>query len=437
MKKTLNLKLNLLVKKALLFSLLFALFSILIFLLEKNITFTRTAILVSSHDYANDIYIIIIGSLMTLLTIATSLMMVVLTIYGAEFSPRTLQDFLSNKKTLNILGYLIGVLLFSIINFILLDSFDKADYLISPNISTILFISSIFVFLSFIWHVSRSVQINIYVQTLGKDIKSEIEKKKINILEDNNIHFKKDIQLPSNYTDNLHEIQSEKNGYMQGYNFSKILELAIDNDLIIIFEKQIGEFIFTSDVLCSIVSNIEVSETLKTEIISLVIINEETSFVNNLGFGTQKLSEIALRALPPTKSDFATASFCIEQLGESLKEITTILAHVVYTDSSGKTRLIAQKENFSRVLYDHFSLIKTYGFNNISIIKSTLTALIKISESALERQNDDSWEFTMYMLEHVDFKKLNSLDYEYLILDLYQIATLTDHITDFERIFKK
>ncbi|NDL67053.1 DUF2254 family protein [Anaerotalea alkaliphila] len=49
-----------------------------------------------------------------MLTISFSTMMVVLTIYGGQFSPRTLQDFLEKRMTQRILGYFMGVLVFSI-----------------------------------------------------------------------------------------------------------------------------------------------------------------------------------------------------------------------------------------------------------------------------------------------------------------------------------
>ena len=149
------------------------------------------------------------------------------------------------------------------------------------------------------------------------------------------------------------------------------------------------------------------NEDFSKNLIRYVEIGDEANLNNSLGFGTKKLTEIALRALPPTATDPATACFCIDQLGEALKGITTILAQVVYSDEQNNVRHIAQKEYFSRILFDHFAQIKLYGFNDVAIIKSTLTAFIKIAEKAESNQNKELWEFTMFMLENTSFLELH------------------------------
>ena len=77
----------------------------------------------------------VVGSLLTMLTITFSIMMVVLTIYGSQLSPRSLQDFLEKKVTLRILGYFIGALIFSIISLLAVKTEQFDNYLLSPAIS--------------------------------------------------------------------------------------------------------------------------------------------------------------------------------------------------------------------------------------------------------------------------------------------------------------
>ncbi len=56
------------------------------------------------------------GSLVAMMTFTFSIMMVVLTLYGSQLSPRTLQDFLEKRITLRILGFFIGALVFTAIS---------------------------------------------------------------------------------------------------------------------------------------------------------------------------------------------------------------------------------------------------------------------------------------------------------------------------------
>ena len=53
----------------------------------------------------SNVLIIIISGLVAFVTVAYTIIMIVLTIYGNQFSPRTLQNFLENKATKRIMGY--------------------------------------------------------------------------------------------------------------------------------------------------------------------------------------------------------------------------------------------------------------------------------------------------------------------------------------------
>lgn len=418
--------------------LFFSTLALVLHLLDKNDFYTtQSNLLITSFTYGHDLYILMIGGLITLITISISLMMVVLTVYGAQFSPKTLQDFLSNKKTLHILGYLIGTLVYAITSLFLQDNLVDAKFLISPVFGTMFFVLSIFVFVFFIQFVSRSVQINIYIQQLGKDILKGIELKEKSILLDEKVHYKEDV-IMTNITDKeLISVSSKKSGYLHSYDRNGIIALAINSNCIVVSKKQIGEFIFEDDIIFEIYNLKENIEETQNQLANLIEVKEDYSSSNSLGFGTKKLTEIALRAVSTSTNDSATACFCIDQLGETFKGITNILAHVVYTDENNKLRLVAQQENFSRILYDHFSQIKKYGFNDLTIIKSTLSAFIKIAHNAKDRQNSDLWEFVKYMTEDINIKTMNKYDYEYIISDLYQISLQTDNIEEFKTLYKK
>lgn len=420
------------------YSILFFILSVLLYFYENHNANTQSNFfLLTTYQYGHELFLLMIGSLLTLITISISLMMVVLTVYGAQFSPRTLQDFLASKKTLHILGFLIGTLIYTITSFFLLNNLSPNTKLISSTIGTLLFIAAIFVFVYFIRFVSRSVQINLYVQELGKEILEEISLKEATVLENPNVHFKKDVKLLDVLGKDFIEIKSINNGYIKSYDNNKIVELATISNAIILSKKQIGEYIFIDDVIFEIYKIDNVSEEFSNNLTSYVDIGAEPNLNNSLGFGTKKITEIALRALPPTATDPATACFCIDQLGETLKGITTILAQVVYTDDQQNIRHVAQKECFSRILFDHFAQIKLYGFNDVAIIKSTLTAFIKIAEKAESNQNEELWKFTIFMLDKISFLDLHKYDYELLISDLYKIAELTSNQESFTKNFKK
>jgi len=373
-----------------------------------------------------------IGSLLTIVTITFSTMMVVLTIYGAQFSPRTLQDFLSKRVTLEILGYFIGNLMYAILGYFFLMNNPTTIYFLSPVIGILLFLGSVALFAYFIHYVSKSVQINLYIQTLVKDTVNKIETREQEIEDDEQVTYKSKEELADLFAGEPQIIRAATSGYIQHYNQSKLFQFAKENKLLIRTTKGVGEHVFEEENLLEIYGGKSLKEDHKKKMQDMVLIDDEINLYKDIGAGSKKLVEIALRALSPGVNDPETASFCIEQIGYLLDKITNLLQPIVYIEGED-IYLVSQKEHFTRILYDHFSQIKQYGFKDISIVRSSLSALLRIAKNASFVQGDDLWNFTKYLINDLKMKDMHSYDYEYIISKLYAIARLTNHLDEFKK----
>ena len=183
----------------------------------------------------------ILGSLLTMLTITFSIMMVVLTIYGNQLSPRSLQDFLEKRLTLRILSYFIGALIFTIISLFAVKSGQFDSYLISPAISVILLIIAVFVFAYFIHYIAKSVQINHYVFNLTQSIDAMIDKYQKVINDDSNINTE-NLEELANFKDiPFKQITARASGFIQYYDEFKLYEYAKDKGVTISCINMIGK----------------------------------------------------------------------------------------------------------------------------------------------------------------------------------------------------
>src|SRR5699024_11855333 len=63
----------------------------------------------------------LVTAILTMTTISFSTIMVVLTTYSAQFSPRTLQDFMRSRVTHQVLGVDCFGFIFAVINLVLVD----------------------------------------------------------------------------------------------------------------------------------------------------------------------------------------------------------------------------------------------------------------------------------------------------------------------------
>ncbi len=101
------------------------------------------------------------------------------------------------------------------------------------------FIVAIILFAYLIHYISKSIQINIYIQNLSKETNLLIEKK------DNII--KKDGRISKNTLDSLEklsnmpsiDIKTERSGFIQFYDEEKLYEYAKKNDVLIWCEKKL------------------------------------------------------------------------------------------------------------------------------------------------------------------------------------------------------
>ncbi|WP_279401427.1 DUF2254 family protein [Piscibacillus salipiscarius] len=88
-----------------------------IFLTEKSVTQT--------------IYGSMVTAILTMTTISFSTIMVVLSTYSTQFSPRTLQDFMKSRVTQHVLGVFSFGFIFSLVNLFLVGK-DPSSALFSP-----------------------------------------------------------------------------------------------------------------------------------------------------------------------------------------------------------------------------------------------------------------------------------------------------------------
>ncbi|PUU85956.1 MAG: hypothetical protein CI948_2995, partial [Halanaerobium sp.] len=135
--------------------------SIIVIFIEYQYTNILLNILPSyfftSYDLSKTILSTIAGSLFAMITVSFSTIMVVLTMYSSQFSPRTMQDFLKNKVTLKVLGIFIAGFIYSILTLLFIDDSMQGSgesIIFSAMIGVIVAIVCLGYFVYFIHHAA-------------------------------------------------------------------------------------------------------------------------------------------------------------------------------------------------------------------------------------------------------------------------------------------
>ena len=124
---------------------------------------------------------------------------------------------------------------------------------------------------------------------------------------------------------------------------------------------------------------------------------------------TQKLIEIAVRALSPGINDPVTAIGCINQLGFILMKLSDGFDSLVYKDEEDTPRIRLRAIGFEKLLYNHFYQIYLYGHKDLEVLASMIRALTRISTDSDSMMKDAIWNFFLYLIKDIEPEKITSI----------------------------
>lgn len=368
------------------------------------------AIILISVDLAQTILGTIAAALLTMITITFSTIMVVLTTYSTQFSPRTLSDFISNKVTMRVLGVYMGGIMYSILTLLFMRE-DLTHEVIAGPIGVLIAIICLAFFAYFIHHVATNIQvstlINDVTMTTLKTVKDRITAKKG---EEIKITSKKP-NFPAGKTAFFH-VKNKELGYIQLIEFHHLFKLAKEKDLVIEVKMPIGTFVKPGDILITVYYESDSAPPFKSK--KYIKIGNDRTILQDVEFGVRKIVEVTLRAISPGINDPNTAIDCIFHLGKLLAEASKLDGNYISYYDNDKGRIVAVQSCFDDVLYATFYQICHYGRKDISVLLAIYEALIIIAEENGPSIRKKVWDCSKYIYENFDVNHLHEMDLPYL-----------------------
>ncbi|WP_162595841.1 DUF2254 domain-containing protein [Bacillus sp. CGMCC 1.16541] len=370
-------------------------------------------VILSDKDLAQTVLSSISTSLLTITTITFSSILVVLTTFLSNFSPRTVQNFITDHNTRRVLGSFIGGFVYSVILLLLLKKDNDQQLFLAPTFAIIVTIFCLAVFVFFVHHTASWIQVG----NLIFNISSATTK----IIDGNypdrgteriDAPFE---QSDLNESNEQHpvEITPSISGYIEFINTDQLLRVAIEHDIVIKVHKRQPDFTDKYSPLFSIWGGKK--EDVEKSLQDAVLIGEQRAPYRDVEFGLRKLAEIALRAISPAVNDPNTAINCIEQIGNILARLgKKKLPRPYYYDENNKVRVIMQRPRFFDYLYLSFYQIRHYAKEDVSVNRSIIKALIVIAESNDNEIREMVWEFSEYIVEGIQVDTLLTLDKRYM-----------------------
>ncbi|MRH41356.1 DUF2254 domain-containing protein [Aquibacillus halophilus] len=368
-------------------------------------------ILITSPETARALYAALVTAILTMTTISFSVIMLVLTTYSSQFSPRTLQDFMRSKMTHHVLGMFCLGFIFALTYLVLMD---KQEAIIGPILMAVIAIICLAFFVYFIHYSARWLQVNNLIGKISFDssrvINNTFAEKKIG--EHESFDEEEVYKIKNQPMQDLLAIES---GYVQKIEWTSLVNLAAKHGCVIDLHVQIGDYVTKDLPIASLYFKDQPYEKMD-RMLDLIIIGTERTDIEDIEFIIQKLVEIAVKAISPSINDPHTAINSINRIGSMLSELGKVYKEVRYmTDQKNNLRIIKYPKRFEDYLYKSFYQIKHYANGDVSIYYNLVEILYKIAVASDDRIiKRKIWEFHYYIVESIEWDSLQNLDRHHL-----------------------
>ncbi|WP_309868288.1 DUF2254 domain-containing protein [Desmospora profundinema] len=386
---------------------------------QKKIWFFRA--LLTDVDLAKIILSSLAVAIFTMITITFSSIMVVLTTYTSQYSPRTLQNFISDKITQRVLGVFVAGFIYILFILLFLNQAKPKSLLITPTFAVNVAVACLAFFVYFIHHVATWIQVNNLISQVTERTLSSIAS-----------HFETVLgkEMPPENADlshiaDLQSVVARDSGYIQYIDVAGLISIAARDDVMISMERSVGDFVTKGGQIFSYRRGSE-KEIRIQEYLDLIVLGNERTTVQDIEFGLQQLVEIALRAVSPGINDPHTALNCINRIGTILTTLSGYsIVRPYHYDDNGQLRLILRFEHFSYYLYKSFYQIRHYASGDLSVMEGIITTLQMIAEAGSPDIKETIWDFSRYITDGIDPSELMDWDKYYLNKRLWNLAVTT------------
>lgn len=329
-----------------------------------------------------------------------------------------MENFLSDRTTLKVLGIFVGGFFYSIITLFFTKSVKDSQYAVSATIGVIYALFCIVYFIVFIFKVSKSIQASNLIKSLD-DEASKTLNEIISAHKDLTFDIAREPALEKG---SYKSVISPESGYIQNIQYDTMLELidsSSDNSLIYV-PVNIGDFVTERDEILRVYGESSLDEKDIEEIIKKsILIDKDRNITFDYMFSLQKMSDIALRAISPGINDPNTAIYCINMLGTLMGKLASVEYAYCRRESENGT-IIYRKFDFSRNLYSVFYQIVNYGKGDLTVIGSVFKALGYMTLVASPENRDILARFASVVYQEAS--KETSVPAEKELLDKYYLS---------------
>ena len=322
---------------------------------------------------------VIAASTITVISIAFSLTILAMQQASAQYTPRVLRNFTSDKGNQLVLGVYIATFVYALLILRAVREADSTTGAFVPSVSAsvgiLLALLCIGLLVYFINHVATSLQATTVIRRVHTDLLDQI-----------NTLYPADIGKPAPQHHAISQrlapdsqVRADKGGFVVRID-EQALESLRDNSIKQIeVPISIGEFVATGQIIATVTGSKNPTGAIYNEIHSAVIINNQRSITDDPLFAIRQLVDIAMRGLSPGVNDITTSNYCIYFLGDALGLLAQKeFPQSVRTLTNSDAKLYLNKPSWEDFVFHAFRQIMQYIDTNRQVLDVLVHTLERI-----------------------------------------------------------
>ncbi len=375
----------------------------------------------------------LIGGILTLSAFTINSLLVVLTTFSGQFSPRMLLNFTSDKQTQHALGIFNGSFIYVLVLFLFIGSADNEVFVTVPLVTIALAFIAAVTFIYFINHATTWMQVHNITYSM-KEVSEKIVYNTLRVeLEPYRTKEKGDLMEEGRKL--AEQVKIETSGYLQLIHYRKMIEEARKDNIIIELHSQVGDYILEGNVLYSFWGP-GAKSVDRQKYLQMVEMGHKETEIQDIQMGMHKLAEIAIKAVG--NDDPKTATNTIHKMTELMLSIDSYITFTPYlADENHQVRIIMKEETFEYYLYRGFGFIRHYAGDNHLIITEIISGLAMVADSIDSSKHEAIWKFGCNTLDHIENKLIYELDKTFLLQEFHKLASATGNMDGYREIEKK
>ena len=334
----------------------------------------------------------IAGSMITVAGVVFSITIVVLTLASSQFGPRLLRNFMRDRGNQIVLGTFIATFTYCLLVLRSIHGDGGSNFVpyISVTFGIVLSLFSVAVLIYFIHHVSVIIQAPTVIAMVSAELQEVIERlfpEKLGKAPVKPLNA----QIPEDFESNAEPIRALETGYLQAIDSDRLLEVALENDLLVRVNYRPGQFVVAGSPLLNASPRANVSKELSIKFNEAFVLGPYRTPTQDVEFCIDQLVEVAVRALSPGVNDPFTAVNCVDRLGAALCQLSERDIPSPYRfDEKNRLRVIAYPMNFADLTAASFNQIRQYGRESVSVTIRLLETLLVVARRVTRKEDREA-----------------------------------------------